>query len=321
LKLKGVSGDFLSATRFNLRLIDTKVFLITLVFSLFGGFYEPFIQSITSIYPKLGYSIVEMSAVLTIWGFNIFLLTSTPYFAALYSVCRKRFMGNVAGIIFSLITGSVVGRWIGGMLSLLTPWIGGILGLPLSVSAPPYLSLFNMLAVLLGAFGVCSTAYISEKWKTLLSRANAGDRPLGVTFVAVIYVISGILLSIIMGLLFGYGAGGSILSLVGNALILAGIFVFVIIMFALYIVIAIGLYRGRMWAWAVTFASTLVGIFSSLNAIILNSVFDRLLFDAWLVLKILVLVLGAAILVYLLQPHVRVYFGVVNPEPDTESEK
>ncbi len=76
-----------------------------------------------------------------------------------------------------------------------------------------------------------------------------------------------------------------------------------------------------MWAWAVTFASTLVGIFSSLNAIILNSVFDRLLFDAWLVLKILVLVLGAAILVYLLQPHVRVYFGVVNPEPDTESEK
>ena len=300
----------MSATRFNLRLIDTKVFLITLVFSLFGGFYEPFIQSITSIYPKLGYSIVEMSAVLTIWGFNIFLLTSIPYFAALYSVCRKRFMGNVAGIIFSLITGSVVGRW-----------IGGILGLPLSVSAPPYLSLFNMLAVLLGAFGACSTAYISEKWKTLLSRANAGDRPLGVTFVAVIYVISGILLSILMGLLFGYGAGGSILSLVGNALILVGIFVFVIIMFALYIVIAIGLYRGRMWAWAVTFASTLVGIFSSLNAIVLNSVFDRLLFDAWLVLKILVLVLGAAILVYLLQPHVRVYFGVVNPEPDTESEK
>jgi hypothetical protein len=219
-------------------------------------------------------------------------------------------MGNVAGIIFSLITGSVVGRW-----------IGGILGLPLSVSAPPYLSLFNMPAVLLGAFGVCSTVYISEKWKTLLSRANAGDRPLGVTFVAVICVISGILLSIIMGLLFGYGAEGSILSLVGNALVLVGIFVFVIIMFALYLVIAIGLYRGRMWAWAVTFASTLVGIFSSLNAIILNSVFDRLLFDAWLVLKILVLVLGAAILVYLLQPHVRVYFGVVNPEPDTESEK
>ena len=230
-------------------------------------------------------------------------------------------MGNVAGIIFSLITGSVVGRWIGGMLSLLTPWIGGILGLPLAVSAPPYLSLFNMLVVLLGAFGVCSTAYIGEKWKTLLSRANAGDRPLGVTFVAVIYVISGILLSILMGLLFGYGAGGSILSLVGNALILVGIFVFVIIMFALYLVIAIGLCRGRMWAWAVTFASTLVGVFSSLNAIILNSVFDRLLFDAWLVLKILVLVLGAAILVYLLQPHVRVYFGVVNPEPDTESEK
>jgi hypothetical protein len=187
-------------------------------------------------------------------------------------------MGNVAGIIFSLITGSVVGRW-----------IGGILGLPLSVSAPPYLSLFNMPAVLLGAFGVCSTVYISEKWKTLLSRANAGDRPLGVTFVAVICVISGILLSIIMGLLFGYGAEGSILSLVGNALVLVGIFVFVIIMFALYLVIAIGLYRGRMWAWAVTFASTLVGIFSSLNAI-LNSVFDRLLFDAWLVLKILVLV-------------------------------
>jgi len=142
-----------------------------------------------------------------------------------------------------------------------------------------------------------------------------------VTFVAAIYVISGIPLSILMGLLFGYGAGGSILSLVGNALILVGIFVFVIIMFALYLVIAIGLCRGRMWAWAVTFASTSVGIFSSLNAIILNSVFDRLLFDAWLVLKILVLVLGAAILVYLLQPHVRVYFGVVNPEPDTESEK
>ena len=55
----------MSVTRFNLRLIDTKVFLITLAFSLFGGFYEPFIQSITSIYPKLGYSIVEMSAVLT----------------------------------------------------------------------------------------------------------------------------------------------------------------------------------------------------------------------------------------------------------------
>ena len=65
----------------------------------------------------------------------------------------------------------------------------------------------------------------------------------------------------------------------------------------------------------------MVEIFPSLNAIILNSVFDRPLFGAWLVLEILVLVLGAAILVCLLQPHVRVYFGVVNPEPDTENEK
>lgn len=77
----------MSATRFNLRLVDTKVFLITLAFSLFGGFYEPFIQSITLSMAKLGYSSgyssVEMSAVLIIWGFNIFLLTSIPYFAAL----------------------------------------------------------------------------------------------------------------------------------------------------------------------------------------------------------------------------------------------
>ena len=38
--------------------------------------------------------------------------------------------------------------------------------------------------------------------------------------VAVIHVISGILLSIMVGLLLGYGAGGPILSLVGNALML-----------------------------------------------------------------------------------------------------
>ena len=289
----------MSAARFNLKLIDVKIFLITLTFSLWGGFYESANQSLVSFLNKSGFSAIEISATLTLWGWNMYLLITIPYFVMLYLACRRRFMENVASIILSLIVGSMFGRWIGGLL-------GFLLGFPI----PPTVSSLSMFAGLLSLFGACSAAYVSERWKNLISRAAVNsERQFGVALIAILYVISGVFLFILVGVLFGFDAE-SIPTLFSNTVIIAGFLVLVAVTCVLYLVIAYGLYHGRLWAWLVTFTSTMIGVFSSLNGIILG-----LSFDIWIILKILVFVLGVVVIIYLLQPHVRVHFAIINPKP------
>jgi len=289
----------LFTARFNLRLIDIKILAVALTFSLWGGFYESAIQQVTLFLSKLGFSIVEIGATLTLWGWDMYLLITVLYFAMLYLACRRRFMENVASIILSLIVGSMFGRWIGGLL-------GFLFGFP----TPPTVSSLSMFAGLLSPFGACSAAYVSERWKNLISSAVVNiERPFGVALIAILYVISGVSLFILVGVLFGFGAE-SIPTLFSNTVIIAGSLVLVAVTFVLYLFVAYGLYHGRLWAWLVTFTSTMIGVFSSLNGIILG-----LSFDIWIILKILGFVLGVVVIIYLLQPHVRVYFGIINPKP------
>jgi lysylphosphatidylglycerol synthetase-like protein (DUF2156 family) len=79
-----------------------------------------------------------------------------------------------------------------------------------------------------------------------------------------------------------------------------------------YLFIAYGFYRGRRWAWFTVFAFTLMGIFLTVNQLILMFNFGILF-----ILRIVVLLLDIFILIYLMQPHIRIYFGIINPTSES----
>jgi len=76
--------------------------------------------------------------------------------------------------------------------------------------------------------------------------------------------------------------------------------------------IAYGFYRGLRWAWFTVFASTLMGILLSINQLMLMPNFNILF-----ILRIIALLLDILILVYLIQPYIRIYFGIINPTSES----
>lgn len=169
---------------------------------------------------------------------------------------------------------------------------------------------------LLSQFAACSAAYVATKWKSPTSKTSmVNECPVGVFLIAVLYVILGLLLSVLASLLFLLSFTVSFEAVLLKPLILVGLILLLVIASVISFLIAYGFYVGRRWAWLVMFASALIGVFSSINQIIF-----RFSLDMWLIIKILMLFLSAFIFIYLLQSHIRIYFGVVNPSQESTSE-
>jgi|SRR5215218_1033111 len=113
------------------------------------------------------------------------------------------------------------------------------------------------------------------------------SRPTGVTIIAILNIIGGIIM------LFG-----------AIALIIIG-WIFVVIAIVSFVV-AYGLLKGRGWAWTLTVVLSIISIV--LNAISIAA--------GNIIASIINIIISGIILYYLYRPHVKAYFGKgVSPSP------
>jgi hypothetical protein len=144
------------------------------------------------------------------------------------------------------------------------------------------------------------------------------SRPTGVTIIAILNIIGGIIM--LIGGLFLITAGALIpslppsafedsdlsgipISLLGGGAIAVG--AFTIALGIVSFVVAYGLMKGLGWAWTVTVILSIISIVS--NAIsIASGNFGG----------IVSIIISGVILYYLYRPHVKVYFGKGAPKPD-----
>jgi lysylphosphatidylglycerol synthetase-like protein (DUF2156 family) len=124
------------------------------------------------------------------------------------------------------------------------------------------------------------------------------SRPLGVTIIAILIVIAGIL-TLLVGI--GSIAIGPLTAL-GLVFVAAGV-VSLVIGIA-YLVMGYGLWKGKGWAWTISMIVLIIGIIIKLislpRAVASGSNFSE---------DIVSIAISAFILYYLYRPHVKAYFG------------
>lgn len=147
-------------------------------------------------------------------------------------------------------------------------------------------------------------------------------RPIGVTIIAILIIIGGIVL-LIGGLsLIGLSAilsmsstemvqtGNSSTDLVGLAALGMVPLVMGIVMLILgiaYLAVSYGLLKGKGWAWAITIIVTIIGlIMQIISAIVIGSVMSSVL--AGLGSHIIGIIVSGIIIYYMFRPHVKAFF-------------
>ncbi|MEM3406109.1 MAG: hypothetical protein QXY18_01695 [Nitrososphaerota archaeon] len=134
------------------------------------------------------------------------------------------------------------------------------------------------------------------------------ERPLGVTILAILEAIGGIiylagilLINLFLGMMMGFmpeeipemeffgGFLGMIALVVSIVLLILGLVSFLL---------AYGLWTGKGWAWTLTFIFSIIGILLGLVS---------------LPAGIITILINIVILYYLTRPHVKAFFGKVPP--------
>lgn len=118
-------------------------------------------------------------------------------------------------------------------------------------------------------------------------------RPTGVTILAVLEIISGVI-AIAMGVFFGalMGSMGVAMMDFGGSAIMGVIGGIIVVLGIISFVMAWGLLKGKPWAWTVTLILTIISLVFNLPS-----------------MNIVGLIINAIILYYLFRPHVKAYFG------------
>ncbi len=129
------------------------------------------------------------------------------------------------------------------------------------------------------------------------------ERPLGVTILAVLSILGGILfllLGILASVLGAAFAGTMMTGMKGLPLfIFAAVGVVFIILGLIELVVGWGLWKGASWAWWVTVILNGLGVILALVSLAGGNVGG-----------IVTLIIDAVILYYFLKPHVKAFFGV-----------
>lgn len=107
------------------------------------------------------------------------------------------------------------------------------------------------------------------------------NRPLGVTIIAVLTAIGGII----------FLASGAVLLLIGIGIIFLALGI-------AYLVMAYGLWIGKPWAWTITLILSVIGIILAVISISFGNIGS-----------ILSIIIHAVVIYYLYRPNVKVYFG------------
>lgn len=110
------------------------------------------------------------------------------------------------------------------------------------------------------------------------------NRPLGVTIIAILMIIVGIL-SVVFGAIF-FLVGGFVPVAVGIA----------------SIAMAYGLWKGKRWAWTITLILSAIGVISGIASIAIGNVGG-----------IVSVIIYGVIIYYLYRPNVKAFFGKMQP--------
>jgi drug/metabolite transporter (DMT)-like permease len=134
-------------------------------------------------------------------------------------------------------------------------------------------------------------------------------RPTGVTIIAILIIIGGILL-----LLAGIG-GVAVGSLFISQIIGLGFVIIGAIILAVgigYLVVSYGLLKGKRWAWTITVVLLFIGIAINIASIIFGSFAINMDISTFLTANsgnIAGIIISVIILYYMYRPHVKSYFG------------
>jgi uncharacterized membrane protein HdeD (DUF308 family) len=106
-------------------------------------------------------------------------------------------------------------------------------------------------------------------------------RPLGVTIVAILTAIGGLIF---------FGSGLTLLIIgFGFLLLVLGI---------AYLVMAYGLWNGRGWAWTITLILSVIGIIVAIGTIVAGNVS-----------AVISIIIHGVVIYYLYRPNVKAFFG------------
>lgn len=134
-------------------------------------------------------------------------------------------------------------------------------------------------------------------------------RPTGVTVIAILVIIDGILLllagieAVAVGSLFISQITGLGFVIIGAIILAVGIG---------YLVVSYGLLKGKKWAWTITVVLLFIGMAIDVASIIFGSFAINMDISTFLSANsgsIASIIISVIILYYLYRPHIKSYFG------------
>jgi len=292
------------------KLFEWKILSATLILGLIKGLMDISSTFIPIILHESGYSTYEVSINIAMFNEARYLICPIIMFILLFKLAERRLMKKISSIIISIMLGSPLGLWIGGLIA--SVWLSSSTKTSLAAtisslnSSLPY----SLPTYILIGFASIAAALINENWDDLLAKSKnyygQTDRPLGIVIVSILFMVVGIL--IIFPLLLIIHTISSALIFRGRLITSLSVFLMTIVVAVGYVIIGVGLYRGRRWGWFSALIGTLTGLLVHTGWII-SGIFTV----QTLLIYILILLLNSIILIYILQPHVREYFRIINP--------
>jgi drug/metabolite transporter (DMT)-like permease len=134
-------------------------------------------------------------------------------------------------------------------------------------------------------------------------------RPTGVTVIAILIIIGGILL--LLAGIAGVAVGSLFISqIVGLGFVIIGAIILAVGIG--YLVVSYGLLKGKRWSWTITVILLFIGIAINVVSIIFGSFAINMDTSSFLTTNsgsIVGIIISVIILYYLYRPHVKSYFG------------
>lgn len=301
--------------KYNLSFIETRIFVVTLTFTFISGLrngFQPYLYI-----ALLDYGTLEIGIVLSIIGALFFLINPILFYITLFFACERNLLMRIASTIVSLIIGSLVGYWSGGLTGAYYTYVAvhgeGFAGAVLNLA---YQIPYSIASTTLVGFAVVALAWITTKWSETLGDLEVpSEKPFEIIIASIMYVISGVLTLCVIPLLMALDPLKNLLF--KNLLVSCGLVSLILVGGISQLIIGYGLYVGKRWGWALAFMSTLSGIVISINHIALYehfSLFQTMFHGITLALNVIVLLV-------LFESNVRLYCRFVNPSATTKTKR